>query len=324
MPSPLLMGSWSLLRIHVTGSLPRDRRRRTGRPRLLRLPCRAATPRPAHPIAAVPGDVQRTARDQDHDHRDAGGAEPVDGLHVGIVQGQIPGPVAVVLGVRGLAHDGDRRVVGRVDAGAVLAVGDGRVRVGDLADAVQDRRARRDRARLALPGDRPAAGLHADVVGAAARDEDLVVVVQREDVVLVLQQHLRLGDRPPRQLPVLGTADRLQVPAVGHRMLEQAQLELLRQDAAVRVVDALHRNVAVLHLVPQVVDEPAPFGRHHHHVDPGVDRGGDLVLRESGLPVDLVDAVVVGDDKALKPSSPFSTSVIRYLSWCIFSPFHEL
>jgi hypothetical protein len=56
-------------------------------------------------------------------------------------------------------------------------------------------------------------------------------------VALVLEQHLRLGDRAARDATVRARADLVDVRAVRVGLLEQAELELLLEDAADRVVD---------------------------------------------------------------------------------------
>src|SRR5256885_465725 len=60
---------------------------------------------------------------------------------------------------------------------------------------------------------------------------------------------------------------------VGEGVLEEAQLELLRGEAGVGVVEARHRYPARLHLAAQQGDEAAPVVRHHDHVESRVDGG---------------------------------------------------
>src|SRR5262249_32925119 len=86
--------------------------------------------------------------------------------------------------------------------------------------------------------------------------------------------------------------------AVGQRMFEQAQVELLGQDPAYRIVHTRHWYLAAVHDLLEVGDELDVGRGLHEHVDPGVDRGGDFGGGEAGLPVDLVDGVPVGDQEA--------------------------
>ena len=90
-----------------------------------------------------------------------------------------------------------------------------------LADAVEDRRARDDVGRAALPRQRPAAGLVADVVGVRAGHVDVLAAAEREHVPAVLEQHLGLRRGAPGQRVVRGRADLADEPAVGERVLEQ-------------------------------------------------------------------------------------------------------
>src|SRR5690606_14133908 len=112
------------------------------------------------PAGKLVGDVHRAAGDQHHGQGDAGGAQPVEGGAVGRVEAEAAGPVALALGVRGLADDGHRDVVRAVYAGAVAAVPDGGAGV---PDALEDGGAGGDVPGGALPGDGPAAALVADV-----------------------------------------------------------------------------------------------------------------------------------------------------------------
>ena len=94
----------------------------------------------------------------------------------------------------------------------------------------------------ALPGQRPAAGLVADVVGVAAGDVDVRVPLQRQRVPGVLQQHLRLATACAGDGAVRGGTDLADVRAVGVRVLEQPEFELLGQDPGDRVVDPRLRD----------------------------------------------------------------------------------
>jgi hypothetical protein len=82
--------------------------------------------------------------------------------------------------------------------------------------------------------------------------------------------------------------------AVHQRMLEQPELEFLGQDAPVGVVDTRRRHPARLRLPAQQADERAVIARHHHHVDPGIERRADLRPGEPRLAIDLVDPRPIG------------------------------
>src|SRR5262249_25047971 len=133
-------------------------------------------------------NLQRTAGDDRHDALLHRGADLVDRRLVGVVElhrlrrarlavvARVVGPlraadVAVALGVRRLAdHEDAGRAVGDRRAGVRRGHHVAALRRG--LDPLQDRRARDLVGRAALPGQRPAAGLVADVVAVAARDVD--------------------------------------------------------------------------------------------------------------------------------------------------------
>ena len=95
------------------------------------------------------------------------------------------------------------------------------------AEVVGDGRARRGRPGRALPRDRPAAGLQADVVGAGAGEQDVAVAGrQRQQPGRRLEQHGRLPDRLARERPVVRRSPTCAVVLGRHRVLEQAHLEL--------------------------------------------------------------------------------------------------
>src|SRR5215213_4812076 len=260
-------------------------------------------------LAKLVGEDQRPARD-DHDHAPVDApADPVDGGPVGVVEPhglgfaghavvlpQRPADVAEALGVRGLAHDHDADVGPGRGGRGVLAEGDLGV-WGDLADAVQDGVAGDDVTRQALPGHRPAAGLVADVVGVAAGDVDALVARQGQDLAVVLQQHLGLGNGPAGQGPVGRGADLVQVPAVGEGVLEQPQLELLDQDAPHGVVDPGLGHPPGRDLGQQGGLELLVAVGLHEHVDAGVHARPDLGGVVAG---ELVDALPVRDHEPVE------------------------
>ncbi len=209
---------------------------------------------------------------------------PWDAVVAGVVGPLRAVDVAEPLGVRRLADHHDSGRVGRDRVARGLAElhprprrRPHRVEHGLAGDHV---------GRAALPGQRPAAGLVADVVGVAAGDVDrlLLARAERQGALPVLEQHLRLGHRPAGDLAVRLAADRVDVAAVGERVLEQPELELGRQDPRDRVVDPAHRHLAVLDQRGEGRDEDVPaigvvrrLDRLHEHVDPGVDRQPHLL-----------------------------------------------
>ncbi len=109
-------------------------------------------------------------------------------------------------------------------------------------EPLADRRARRDGAAPAAPADRPAAALHAHVVGAKAAQVNARRAGQRQHVLVVLQHHQALLNCLARHRAVLRRADPRRQRAVGERPLPQLEADLLLQDPPDGVVDARHRH----------------------------------------------------------------------------------
>ena len=228
--------------------------------------------------------------------RSTSGRTRVDRGEVGVGERE-RGGVTHALGVRRLGDDDDAglrvgAVGDRTGAGVDEPIPETR------AEVVGDRRARRGRSGRALPRDRPAARLQADVVRAGSREQDVALGRrQRQQSRGGLEQHRRLagglaGDRPMGIGPDL-------VGGLGrHRVLEQAHLELDGQDAGDGVVDPFPGDRARVEPGLHGRLESGAVGRDHDHVDAGRDR-----LRDRGVVVgiDLVDAGPVGHDEPREP-----------------------
>ncbi len=75
-----------------------------------------------------------------------------------------------------------------------------------------------NRAFTALPGDRPAAALHADIIGALTGQEDQRrIFANGQDVVIILEQYHRFCHRFPGQFPVRLTPHQFKQPGVRQR-----------------------------------------------------------------------------------------------------------
>ncbi len=219
---------------------------------------------------------QRTAREEHRHHRNALSLQRLqlgqrllvaglefqrrdiaDHLGIGLLAEHDDGDVG--LRTRHLAVGTQRRgAARRLDRG--LEAAPDRGRAGEVGIGVAG----------ALPRQRPAARLEADIIGMAAGDEHLLARLDRQKRIVVLEQHQRFRHRSPRDRAVFGRAeDRLLL--IGPRRIEQAELHLHAQDAAHRVVDARHRDGAVLHLLQRVVEQRLPVGGHHCHVEAGIE-----------------------------------------------------
>ena len=109
-------------------------------------------------------------------------------------------------------------------------------------------------------------------VGQRPDDRRLLARVERQRAVGVLEQHHRAAGRRARGGPVgrLEEAGRvLRLRDVDVRVVEQPGAELDAQDAPHRVVDPLHRDLA---LVEQLLAVVADVGRDHLRVGAGVER----------------------------------------------------
>ena len=142
-----------------------------------------------------------------------------------------------------------------------------------------------DRAAAALPGDRPPAALHAQIVRRLPDDDQMLDVLrERQGVALILEQHQRGANTFPGHLPMFDGADPVQPLRVGVRMLKQSQLYFCAQDPAHRIVDPRLGHASRSDQLLQVLDEfhviivmPRPVG-NHHHVHSRVDGTLDILF----------------------------------------------
>src|SRR6266498_4940177 len=97
-----------------------------------------------------------------------------------------------------------------------------------MLDSLQNRCAGRDLTTAALPANRPAARLVADVVGILAGHKDLLQRLwQRQQLALVFEQYQRLAYGVARDGAMLWRADLRGVAPIGFRSFEQSKLEFL-------------------------------------------------------------------------------------------------
>jgi len=241
-------------------------------------------------------DDHRPAREQDDHSFQSGvleGAHRLD--HPG---GEMEvAAVALALRVGGFADDSDTEVGPRR---ARTVQGVGKVNPRSLgAQGFEDGGAVGDVAAGALPADRPAAALVADVVGAVAGDMNAGGRAGKgQDALFFGEQHQGLAHAGAGDLAMGGAADRTGERPVGVKILKEPHAEFHAQNAADGVVDARLRNLAGIDRGGEMLDEIAVAGRHHGHVDAGVDRLDDLgpfvCARQPR------DAVPVRNDKTLE------------------------
>ncbi len=153
----------------------------------------------------------------------------------------------------------------------------------------------------ALPRERPAAGLFRHVVRAVAGNEHALIQLQRQQSVLVLQQHERFAYGFTRDRAMLRIAEHVELPAAGSLRrrtgLEQPHAHLHSQDARDGIVEPRLRDHAAANLLEQAGVERLPAIRRHVHVEPGVDRLRAALYRAAGH---LTVRVPVADDEALE------------------------
>ena len=164
-----------------------------------------------------------------------------------------------------------------------------------------DGRAPRDRARPSLPLDGPAAALVAEVVGAAAEDEQaLRVLGERKRRAIVLEEHERLLHGLARQpaMRVRPDVARAKIVGGGARaiVIQHSSLALDREDAPNGVVDPLARHARRDRALDGIDDAGAEL-RMHHHVDAGVDGHRQVLFEARG---DLIDRLPVGHDEPVE------------------------
>ena len=150
---------------------------------------------------------------------------------------------------------------------------------------------------LALPGDGPAAGLVADVVGAAARDEDLVAGLASGSTPAFFSSTWDLATASRARarcaaLPTDAARDR-SVSGFSKRPSSNFLVRMRRLASSMRSIGTRPARTSSL----EQLDEVPPVVGDHRHVDARVDGGADVLGGEPLGAVDLVDAVPVGDDE---------------------------
>ena len=123
----------------------------------------------------------------------------------------------------------------------------------------------------ALPGVRPAAVHCGERRRAGSSHEDPRVTREREQVAVVLQQchcfvRSATADGAKRRRVGMG-----ETSGIRPGLFEQPEVELQRQNAPHRFIDAQFADLAGMHERDHIVDERRGV-RHHAHVDTGVDR----------------------------------------------------
>ena len=145
---------------------------------------------------------------------------------------------------------------------------------------------------------RPIAG---DVVGAVAGDQQVEPGRQRQQLLVVLQQHQRFAHGLAGDRAMFRRAEQREIAAVGpgrgRALVEQMRAQLDPEDAPHRIVQAADRDFARLRLRQRACVEALPAVGRHEHVEPGVDRGG---AAGDGAAVDLAVGVPVADDQAVE------------------------
>ena len=253
-------------------------------------------------------DPQRAARKEDRDDRNACCFQALHRVKAAACVVEIKiGAVALEFGIGVFAEYDDRRVgLGRkaaLDRELGLAASRGQ----DVADAREDRSGAGEMLRLGpgpLPGQRPAARLFGDIVGAVAGDEDAALDLERQDAV-IFEQHQRFPHRLPRYRAMVGRAEQV----VAARMfacrwlarLEQSGAQLHAEDAAHRIVEPRHRQRPRPRGGERRGVEPFPARGSHKYVESGRNRRGAVGWRASRH---LRMAIPVADDEPVEAPAP--------------------
>ena len=141
----------------------------------------------------------------------------------------------------------------------------------------------------------------AHLVGIGAGEQNLLSFGQRQDVVLILQQHLRLLGGQQGLLGKLIRTELLVAFSASIRLVEQIQAILHAQDAAHGIVDALHADLALLHQFFKQDTELHAIGIHRH-VDTGIDSNANgvfLVFCHMLARVQIINIGPVGHEHAV-------------------------
>ena len=157
------------------------------------------------------------------------------------------------IGILAIDDDSDVRLAFECAVGTQIGLAAGGVH--RTLDALPDRLPVREvlvGGARALPGQRPAAALLRDVVGAVAGDEHPLARPKRQQVILVLQQHQRLAHRAAGDGAVPRRAQQVEVPCERPRgrrpFREEPVAQLHSQDPPDRIVQARARDLPGAHL----------------------------------------------------------------------------
>ena len=250
---------------------------------------------------------QRPPRQEHRDDRNTGRLQPLQQRKVALVFGAVfqCRAVAGEFGVGRFAEHDDRSIgLGRIraiDRQRRLAA----ARPHRLVDPAPDRLTVREGGigdARALPGDRPTARLLADIVRAAAGDEDIGTRLQRQHPAVVLEQHERFTHRLTRDRAMLGRTQ--QVELARHRPrrrapgIERARQHLDPQDPPYRIVQPRGRDRPVLRLAQRVRVQLLPLRAGiHEHVEARIDRCRAILV---AAPRHLAVRVPVPDREAVE------------------------
>ena len=150
-------------------------------------------------------------------------------------------------------------------------------------------------------GQRPAAE-HAPASCKRPCNADFHALAQRQCVVLIFEQHNRLARDPPRCGAVLRTQQQgffLLRVGVLVRVLKQTERVFQGQNAPYGFIHCLPQFRELAHELFAVLKDT---GRHHLHVDPGLERlfGRFALVRARAVGQRFIECAVVGDDDAVK------------------------
>ena len=146
---------------------------------------------------------------------------------------------------------------------------------------------------MPLPSVAPTAIEAAHSVGIRSGDENLHALLEREKVVVVLEQHFALLGSAGSKIGVLLAAEiRIVLEAVV-RLVEEVKAVFQSKNAAHGIIDAAHRHLTLLH---QLLKQSAEVGvvRLHSHINSGIDSDADSVLLVGGNVVASVEVVDIG------------------------------
>ena len=139
------------------------------------------------------------------------------------------------------------------------------------------------------------------LVGVRTSQQNLLTLCQRQNIALVLQQHLALLSSLQRSGCKLSTTKLLKALSTCVWLLEEAQTILGTQDTANSIINTTHLHLTLLYQLLQQDTELNAIGIHRH-IDTSIDSNADgifLILSYMLTREQIVDISPVGNQESI-------------------------